>query len=142
MGDTPLVNIIVLKKRLTRTKKGTTCTVTPKRREAPIDKNILILLKEWMISLNNNDYLFENPKTGKPYTRQSIWQQYKKMFGSTTHGFRHSRINHFFESLGLSIEEVANIMQFSTREMAFKYHNTNTRKSAMRIADLDKKKIS
>jgi len=141
-GDTPLISIKILKKRLTRTKNGTTCQLTPKRREAAVNEKILTLLKEWVLPLQAEDYIFANPKTGKPYSREGIWQQYQQMFGSTTHGFRHSRINHMFEEHKLTVEEVANVMQFSTREVAFKYNNTNIRKSAVNLANLDKHKAS
>ena len=142
LGDTPLVNIRVLKKRLTKTKKGATCTVTPRERIGVVDPKLKTLLKEWVSNLDPEDYIFANPRTNKPYSRVGVWEQYQEMMGSTTHGFRHSRINYIFEEQDYSVEEVANLLQFSTREVAYTYLNTNTKKAALRLAEKEKQRIA
>lgn len=140
--DVTLVNIRVLKKRLTKTKNGTTCSVAPRERTSPIHPKVVALLKEWVFALNDDDYLFANKSTGKPYSREGVWQQYGQMMGSTTHGFRHSRINYILEEKGYSLEEVANLWQFSTVEIAFKYSNTNQKKAALRLAKREKDRVA
>jgi len=142
LGETPLVNIKVLKKRLTKTKKGTTCEVTPRERIGVVDPKLLPILKEWMFSLTDDEFIFANTKTGKPFSRESVWMQYQEMMGSTTHGFRHSRINYIFDEQGYTPTEVANLFQFSTLEVAYKYSNTNTKKAALRLANKEKQKVA
>jgi len=142
LGDIPLVSIRVLKKRLIKTKKGATCEVSHRKRTGVVDPKIVNLLKEWIANLSDDDYIFSNPKTGKPYSRVGVWEQYQAMMGSTTHGFRHSRINYIYEEQDYSIEDVANLLQFSTREIAYKYLNTNTRKAALRLAKKEKQSIA
>jgi len=142
LGATPLVTIKVLKKRLTRIKDGVTCSVTPKERIGVVDPKILPLIKELVENLSDNDYIFSNRQTKKPYSRVGVWLQYQQMMGTTTHGFRHSRINYIFEEQNYSVEDVANLLLFSTREIAYTYHNTNIKKTALRLAEKEKHKVA
>ena len=142
VDDNTLVNIRVLKKRLTKTKKGTTCLVTPRERISAIHPKILPLLNEWLFSLKDEDYLFANQSTGKPYSREGVWEQYREMMGSTTHGFRHSRINYMLEEQDCSVVDIANHMQFSTVEVAYRYSNTNQKKAALKLAEKEKRKAA
>jgi len=135
-----IVGIKVLKKRLTKEKNGVTCSITPKIRYAVIDQSILPLLKEWVADRSDGDYIFSNPNTGKPYSREGVWMQYQDMLGSTTHGFRHSRINYYFEEQDFTVEEVANSMLFSNREVAYTYNNTNQKKAALKLVEKEKLK--
>jgi len=142
LGEDALVEITVLKKRLTREKNGVICDISPKKRFSVIDEKVIPLLKEWLSSLADEDYLFANPKTGKPFSREGVWMQYQAMMGSTTHGFRHSRINHIIEEHDYSVEEVANLFQFASLGVAYSYYNSNTRKAALRLAKKDKRKTA
>jgi len=137
-----IVEIKILKKRLTREKNGVICEVTPKTRWGAIDPQLLPLLKEWLYSLSSDDYLFANPKTGKPFSREGVWMQYQAMMGSTTHGFRHARINYIIEEHNYSVEEVANLLQFSSLGVAYSYYNSNTKKAALRLANKEKQKVA
>ena len=43
---------------------------------------------------------------------------------------------------GLRVEEVANLLQFSTREIAYTYLNTNPKKAALRLAHKEKQRTA